>query len=169
MLYEYLPLDYRGAFKSSDQELNKIWDVSAYTMHLTSREFFIDGIKRDRWVWSGDAYQSYLMNYYLFFDSASVERTLLALRGKRTCDSSRKHHNGLFALLVCGCLRLLFTHGRYEIYQNFLSTNEIPYGILFGKKKQKWIPGTFRRRLGFYRLGERITKKPARLVLSKCF
>lgn len=82
MLYEYLPLDYRGSFKSSDTLLNKIWDVSAYTMHLTSREFFIDGIKRDRWVWSGDAYQSYLMNYYLFFDSPSVERTLLALRGK---------------------------------------------------------------------------------------
>ncbi|MBD0823759.1 alpha-rhamnosidase [Aestuariibaculum marinum] len=82
MLYEYLPLEYRGAFKSSDDLLNQIWDVSAYTMHLTSREFFIDGIKRDRWVWSGDAYQSYLMNYYLFFDSPSVERTLLALRGK---------------------------------------------------------------------------------------
>lgn len=82
MLYEYLPLEYRGAFKSSDELLNQIWDVSAYTMHLTSREFFIDGIKRDRWVWSGDAYQSYLMNYYLFYDSPSVERTLLALRGK---------------------------------------------------------------------------------------
>jgi len=82
MLYEYLPLDYRGTFKSSDNLLNDIWDVSAYTMHLTTREFFIDGIKRDRWVWSGDAYQSYLMNYYLFFDSPSVERTLLALRGK---------------------------------------------------------------------------------------
>jgi len=82
MMYEYLPLEYRGAFKSSDELLNEIWDVSAYTMHLTTREFFIDGIKRDRWVWSGDAYQSYLMNYYLFFDSPSVERTLLALRGK---------------------------------------------------------------------------------------
>ncbi|WBL24689.1 alpha-L-rhamnosidase-related protein [Zunongwangia sp. HGR-M22] len=82
MLYEYLPLDYRGEFNSSDELLNEIWDVSAYTMHLTSREFFIDGIKRDRWIWSGDAYQSYLMNYYLFFDNNSVERTLLALRGK---------------------------------------------------------------------------------------
>ncbi|MDN3594854.1 amylo-alpha-1,6-glucosidase [Zunongwangia endophytica] len=82
MLYEYLPLDYRGKFNSSDGLLNEIWDVSAYTMHLTSREFFIDGIKRDRWIWSGDAYQSYLMNYYLFFDNNSVERTLLALRGK---------------------------------------------------------------------------------------
>lgn len=82
MLYEYLPLEYRGSFKSSDDLLNQIWDVSAYTMHLTTREFFIDGIKRDRWIWAGDAHQSYLMNYYLFFDSPSVERTIAALRGK---------------------------------------------------------------------------------------
>ncbi|NMA75423.1 MAG: alpha-rhamnosidase [Bacteroidales bacterium] len=82
MLYEYLPVDYRGEFRCSDELINKIWDVSAYTMHLTSREFFIDGIKRDRWLWSGDAYQSYLMNYYLFFDTPSVERTMLNLRGK---------------------------------------------------------------------------------------
>lgn len=82
MLYEYLPLEYRGSFKCNDNLINQIWDISAYTMHLTSREFFIDGIKRDRWVWSGDAYQSYLMNYYLFFDSPSVTRTILNLRGK---------------------------------------------------------------------------------------
>ena len=82
MLYEYLPLEYRGKFRCNDELINQIWDVSAYTMHLTSREFFIDGIKRDRWVWSGDAYQSYLMNYYLFFDSPSVTRTMLNLRGK---------------------------------------------------------------------------------------
>jgi alpha-L-rhamnosidase len=82
MLYEYLPLDYKGSFRCSDDQINKIWDVAAYTLHLTSREFFIDGIKRDRWMWSGDAYQSYLMNYYLFFDSPSVSRTTYALRGK---------------------------------------------------------------------------------------
>ncbi|WP_268223940.1 alpha-L-rhamnosidase-related protein [Sinomicrobium oceani] len=90
MLYEYLPLEYRGSFSSSDELLNKIWDVSAYTMHLTTREFFIDGIKRDRWIWSGDAYQSYLMNYYLFFDNPSVKRTLFALRGK---DPVKSHIN----------------------------------------------------------------------------
>jgi len=82
MLYEYSPVKQRGSFKCSDQEVNKIWNVSAYTLHLNTREFFIDGIKRDRWVWSGDAYQSYLMNYYLFFDSPTVTHTLLALRGK---------------------------------------------------------------------------------------
>jgi len=82
MLYEYKPEVCRGSFRSSDEELNKIWDVSAYTMHLTTREFFIDGIKRDRWVWSGDAYQSYLMNYYSFFDSQTVKNTIWLLRGK---------------------------------------------------------------------------------------
>ncbi|MBR5850392.1 MAG: alpha-rhamnosidase [Alistipes sp.] len=82
MEYEYAPVDYRGSFRSSDEELNRIWEIGAYTMHLTTREFFIDGIKRDRWVWSGDAVQSYLMNYYLFFDSECVKRTTWLLRGK---------------------------------------------------------------------------------------
>jgi hypothetical protein len=82
MLFEYAPLAQRGSFRCSDPEIDRIWDVAAYTFHLNTREFFIDGIKRDRWIWSGDAYQSYLMNYYLFFDSATVKRTLWALRGK---------------------------------------------------------------------------------------
>jgi alpha-L-rhamnosidase len=82
LLFEYAPLANKGSFRCSDPQINTIWDIAAYTFHLNTREFFIDGIKRDRWVWSGDAYQSYLMNYYLFFDSATVTRTLWALRGK---------------------------------------------------------------------------------------
>ncbi len=82
MLYEFMPEDVRGSCRCSDELINKIWDVAEYTFHLNTREFFIDGIKRDRWIWSGDAYQSYLMNYYLFFDSSLVNRTLAALRGK---------------------------------------------------------------------------------------
>lgn len=84
MLYEYLPFDesLSGAFECSDAELTRIWQVSARTLDLTTREFFMDGIKRDRWTWSGDAVQSYLMNYYLRFDSACVRRTIRQLRGK---------------------------------------------------------------------------------------
>lgn len=82
--YEYLyhDLSQSGTFRCNDDLLNNIWDVSAYTMDLTTREFFIDGIKRDRWTWSGDAIQSYLMNYYLRFDSECVKRTIRQLRGK---------------------------------------------------------------------------------------
>jgi hypothetical protein len=87
MLYEYNPLEYKGSFRCSDDEINRIWDVSAYTLHLSSREFFLDGIKRDRWLWSGDAYQSYLMNYYLFFDHPLVKRTTWALRGSEPVET----------------------------------------------------------------------------------
>ena len=84
MDYEYAPFDATksGTFQCSDDLLNKIWDVSAYTLELTTREFFMDGIKRDRWTWSGDAIQSYLMNYYLHFDTECVKRTIRQLRGK---------------------------------------------------------------------------------------
>ncbi len=82
VLYEYADLPDKGGFTCSDETINKIYDIAKYTLHLSTREFFIDGIKRDRWVWSGDAYQSYLMNYYLMNDNETVKRTIYALRGK---------------------------------------------------------------------------------------
>jgi alpha-L-rhamnosidase len=90
MLYEYKPVNFRGKFRCNDEELNNIWKVGEYTMHLTTREFFIDGIKRDRWTWSGDAIQSYQMNYYLFFDAQTVRNTIWLLRGK---DPVTSHSN----------------------------------------------------------------------------
>ena len=80
-LFEYLPVTGRGEFSCSDTLLNRIYDVSLYTLSLNTREFHLDGIKRDRWTWSGDAYQSYLMNFYTFFDEDVNKRTLWALRG----------------------------------------------------------------------------------------
>ena len=90
LLYEYLPLSYRGKFRCSSELLKQIYDLSLYTLHLNTREFFLDGIKRDRWVWSGDAYQSCLMNYYSFFELPVTQRTLVALRGK---DPVEEHLN----------------------------------------------------------------------------
>ena len=90
MMYEFKPEVQRGSFRCNDEEVNQMWNVGAYTMQLTTREFFIDGIKRDRWTWSGDAYQSYLMNYYLSFDKQTVQNTVWALRGK---DPVTSHTN----------------------------------------------------------------------------
>lgn len=84
--YQYLPLTQRGSFRSSDEELNRIWEVSLRSLQLNTREFFIDGIKRDHWLWSGDALQSYLMNYYSFFEGDAVKRTTWALRGADPVD-----------------------------------------------------------------------------------
>lgn len=108
MLYEYSPVTYKGSFRCNDDLLNKIWDVSAYTMHLTTRELFIDGIKRDRWAWSGDASQSYLMNYYLFFDNPTVQRTMQYLRGK---DPVTSHINTIMDYTLYWFISL------YDYYQ----------------------------------------------------
>ncbi len=87
MDYEYLPLHRPGRFRCNDELINRMWDIGDYTLELTTREFFIDGIKRDRWVWSGDAAQSYLMNYYLFNDNDCVKRTIWLLAGKAPITS----------------------------------------------------------------------------------
>ncbi len=89
---EYYPAPNRAKFKSNDELLNKIYDVSLYTLALTSREFFIDGIKRDRWVWAGDTLQSEWMTLYSYFDVDIVKRTLIALLGK---EKFYHHVNGI--------------------------------------------------------------------------
>ncbi len=81
MDYEYLPLKDTGSFSCNDENVKKIFDMSAYTLHLNSREFYLDGIKRDRWVWAGDAYQSFMINPYLYFDREIIKRTILSLLG----------------------------------------------------------------------------------------
>ncbi len=92
LLYEYNPVECRASFVSNDVLLNKIWEIGRYTLQLTTRECFIDGVKRDRWAWSGDAYQSYLMNYYMFFDNKTVKRTIYTLRGN---DPLMAHLNNI--------------------------------------------------------------------------
>ena len=79
---EYIPLSDTGDFSCEKDIADKIFSLSARTFHLNSREFYLDGIKRDRWVWSGDAYQSFMINRYLYSDDEIIKRTILALLGK---------------------------------------------------------------------------------------
>lgn len=91
-LYEYLPLCEKGSFRCNEPIVEKIWNTCAYTFHLCSREFFIDGIKRDRWVWGGDARQSFMISDYLFADRAICKRTIQALIPK---EPPVHHVNGI--------------------------------------------------------------------------
>ncbi|MEO2202903.1 hypothetical protein ABGV42_04065 [Paenibacillus pabuli] len=85
-------VDFGGVsdFRSSDERLNEIWTIADRTFRACSDIFFLDGIKRDKWVWSGDAYQSYFINQYSFFNKEIVERTILGLRGS---EPFRQHLN----------------------------------------------------------------------------
>ena len=90
MDYQWKGLPRRGSFACDDKLLNRIWEVGAYTLELTSREVFIEGVKRDHWVWSGDLAQSLLMNYYLYADYPGAKNSLWCVRGK---DPVRRHLN----------------------------------------------------------------------------
>ena len=79
---ELSPSVLRSSFECDNQTVNEMYKVAARTMGLCSREFILDGIKRDRWLWGADVYQSSLMHYYSFFDTKSIKRSMTALFGK---------------------------------------------------------------------------------------
>ena len=81
-LFEYRNEPLQATFACEDAKLQQIWQVALDTFHLNTREFFYDGIKRDRWVWCGDAYQSGFFNRYAFWDEEVWKRTIVALSGK---------------------------------------------------------------------------------------
>ena len=62
------PVEYSGYFHCSDALLNRIWEAGRKTLHLCMQEYYLDGIKRDRFLWVGDARAEALYNYYLFGD-----------------------------------------------------------------------------------------------------
>lgn len=62
------PVEYRGYFHCSDPLLNRIWEEGRKTVHLCMQEYYLDGIKRDRFLWVGDTRAEALYNYYLFGD-----------------------------------------------------------------------------------------------------
>jgi hypothetical protein len=73
------PVPRRGAFVCSDEKINRIWDVSAYTLRLCMNGLMLDGIKRDRMPWMGDQALNTLSNAYAFADAGIVRDGLVAL------------------------------------------------------------------------------------------
>lgn len=80
--HEFLPQQSVSTFSCENALAEQIFRVATDTFLLNSREFYLDGIKRDRWVWAGDAYQSFMINRYATNDAEIMKRTILALLGK---------------------------------------------------------------------------------------
>lgn len=142
-LYEALPLKKQGSFECSDALINRIYDISEYTLHLNSRLFYLDGIKRDGWVWGGDAYQSYFCNYYCHYDQAIIKRTMLALRGG---DPIASHINGIvdyslywlislddYCLYMGDHAFVRRMYGRAERLMDYCEGRENAHGLLQGR------------------------------------
>ncbi|MCW3807367.1 alpha-L-rhamnosidase C-terminal domain-containing protein [Plebeiibacterium marinum] len=69
-------LPYLGSFKSDDDKLNKIWETGAYTVHLCMQDYLLDGIKRDRMVWSGDMHPEMMTINSVFGFNEVVPKSL---------------------------------------------------------------------------------------------
>lgn len=66
------PMQSRGAFRSSDERLNRIYATAVQTAHLCAQRFIWDGIKRDRLVWGGDMYPQVVTILSVFGDDPVV-------------------------------------------------------------------------------------------------
>ncbi|MBE6612820.1 MAG: alpha-rhamnosidase, partial [Ruminococcaceae bacterium] len=131
---ELLPEIYKAKFSCPDDpQIAKIFDICAYTFHLNSREFLLDGIKRDRWCWSGDAYQSYMVNDYLFADRALNRRTITALYGKPPYLEHINTINDYSAFLLIGTWEYYFTTGDMEFIRFILPRAKALYQFILDR------------------------------------
>ncbi len=78
----YYPVKYQGFFQSSDEKLNRMWMVGAYTAHLCMQDDIWDAPKRDRGRWMGDLDVSGRTIEDVFDDHFLMEETLDRLIGE---------------------------------------------------------------------------------------
>lgn len=69
-----------GAFRCSDDRLNRIWDISAATARACMQDFYEDGVKRDGLLWLGDYRITFLSAYYVTGDASLAKRSLYMMR-----------------------------------------------------------------------------------------
>ena len=146
--HKFVDFPKRSSFTCSDARMNQIWNVSEETFRLASGIFFIDGVKRDRWIWSGDAYQSYFINQYLFYDADICKRTILALRGK---DPITQHLNTIldysmywiisienYYQMTADLEFLRMVYPRMESLMDYLMKQRDEQGFIYGRKGD-WV------------------------------
>ncbi len=140
---EYRPIEDKGYFRCNDLVINKIYDMSYKTLLLNSREFFLDGIKRDRWVWSGDVYACLNYNYYTYFDPEITENSLIALFGKYRPEM---HVNSIpdysLYLIMAVYEHYLFTDRKQFVEDMFVKVTQLMDFCLDDCDEEGWMVKT---------------------------
>ena len=70
------PMRRLGAFRSSDERLNRVWETAVRTVHNCCQNYIWDGIKRDRLVWMGDTHPETMTVLSVFGDAAVIPDSL---------------------------------------------------------------------------------------------
>ena len=70
------PMKAVGAFRSSDERLNHVFETAVRTVHLCCQDYLWDGIKRDRLVWMGDTHPETMTILNVFGASSILPESL---------------------------------------------------------------------------------------------
>ncbi len=70
------PVEKTGRFKSDDPLLDRIWEVSDYTLKMSMLDHFVDCPWRERTIYGGDIYNENLFAQYGFGDAAMNRKVL---------------------------------------------------------------------------------------------
>jgi alpha-L-rhamnosidase len=71
------PVEYKGTFSCSDEELNTIWEAGAATIHSCMHDFYLDGIKRDALSWA-DAVMGMFAGDCVFYDAGIARNSIVS-------------------------------------------------------------------------------------------
>ncbi len=135
--YEYLPVEDIASFRCEEEMVNRLWEVCSYTFHLNSREVYLDGIKRDRWCWAGDAYQSFLANYYLYFEPQIIRRTILGLLGKPPYETHINTINDYSFYLIISIWDYYYATGDKEFIGRIYKNLKLLYDFITARTDER--------------------------------
>lgn len=138
----------KADFTADDPLVKRVFDLCTYTFRLCTRECYLDGIKRDRWCWSGDSYVSYLVGDYLYGDPAATRRSLISLFGKPPYAEHICTITDFSSILLIGTAEyverwgdmafLRFMWNRIEALYAFILSRLSPEGLMV-KRSGDWI------------------------------
>ena len=110
-----------GSFKSSDALLDRIFNVSAHTVHLCIQNYVLDGIKRDRLLWAGDMHPEVLAIQAVFGSVPQVEATLEKLCFDTVSGSFVNGHTSYSLWTIMTLHDVWFYDGNDAILKKFQS------------------------------------------------
>ena len=86
------PLEKKGGFRSSDGELNRIWDACAWTERVCSLDAFVDTPWREQAQWWGDARVQAKNTFFLSGDTRLFRRGIQQIGMETTPDGVTYGH-----------------------------------------------------------------------------
>ncbi len=117
ILERRLSVGERSTFRSSDPSIQKIWDISVYSLLLCMQDAFLDSPSREQQQWMGDGRFQAIYNYYITGDCRMHEKLLLQIaqsqdyEGMTTSRYPDGNHN--FPPIPSFCLQWICSFGDY--------------------------------------------------------